>query len=284
MGWDTRYWDIANRFFWTPKYLGLRSLKHERLEREGRCCPRTSIGPIYAREKTFQETRSKLLQTEEALNDIFNVAFAIAPDAAISDFFFKPIGIVDDGPFNSLGDEAPSNLWGEKNVTRPDGLFSSSRSLLAVELKLSAKSSIGQLVKYLFLLFCLTKQDTAKRQLGILFVVPQRRLPTFWDEVGLACPFLDESFFEKLQVKPRTGAIRYIVENHLEDIRATAIGLKLAVVSWTEFRDAISTVVQHLRQNDPGQQTLLRLLSGFRDALDQHVGTGLAPSARDEPA
>ena len=93
---------------------------------------------------------------EEPLNQIFNITFAIAPDAVINKLLIEPLGFNDNGPFQSLLRQDFVEKYGwkkEANITESDGFFTSKKSLVGVELKQgSGRSNLGQLMKYVALM------------------------------------------------------------------------------------------------------------------------------------
>lgn len=111
MAWNDKYWDIISNLYWTPRYLGLKSISRERWHVEGdrvwipsELIANTS-GPLYSRSRTFSETKLYLNRQEEILNHIFNLVFSIAGDEVISRLLCQPLRISDQGPFESIGRE-----------------------------------------------------------------------------------------------------------------------------------------------------------------------------------
>jgi hypothetical protein len=144
MAWNEKYWDVINRCYWNPTYIGLKSIPQKHwLQRDDLVCVPQGLvnqdGPFYVRKSKVGENRDRLQLGEEPLNDLFNLTFAIAADAIVSKLLFNNIGISDPGPFESLGSEMGKRFgWGESNITQPDGFFTSANSLLGVELKVKS--------------------------------------------------------------------------------------------------------------------------------------------------
>ena len=51
--------------------------------------------------------------------------------------------------------------------------------------------------------------------------------------------------------------------------------LHLAASSWTELDHAMAEIADRLDPEDPGDQTLMNLLNGFRSQVAEQEGTGV---------
>jgi hypothetical protein len=86
MPWNEKYWDIVSNRFWTPDYLGLKSIGRSqwRIEGDRVSIPSESIantsGPLYTRDRSFSQTQAHLNGQEEILNHFLNVTFSIVGD------------------------------------------------------------------------------------------------------------------------------------------------------------------------------------------------------------
>jgi hypothetical protein len=111
----------------------------------------------------------------------------IAPDEVLSRLLCAPLGIPDAGPFTSFGsgEIARRYKFGEGNVTQPDGFFSTSKSLVAAELKLGSACWPEQIAKYVALMRWEQKETGLRENLGLLFILPEKSLESNWSKVGL---------------------------------------------------------------------------------------------------
>lgn len=285
MTWNEKYWDIISNLYWSPKYLGLKSISREKWKiADGLVSiPATEIrnqnGPLYSRSLKLNELLDDLRNKEEILNHLFNITFAIAGDAIISRLFCQPLGIDDNGPFLSLGREIAERFgWGlNKNVTQQDGLFVTDRSAIGIELKLDTSSSPEQLVKYAALMMLEEKRLGKQIDLGLMFIIPEKSLSDHWGSVGLSGPKIDVDFVNQINKEKLNSTIREIFENKKEQLTGALERLKLAVMTWADFRDSIAEIQKELDCARPGDQTLHRLLSGFRTQVEAHKNTGIGP-------
>ncbi len=283
MGWNSKYWDILNQLYWTPKYLGLRSIKKDLWQVEG---DRVSIpidelisgASLYTRKLRIADLRDDLLGKEEILNHVFDLTFGIAPDELLRHAFLTPLGIDDLGPFESLGGEVAKRYgWGDSdNVTQQDGLFISSNSAVAVEIKLASKSSPEQILKYAALLTWEELATGRRDNLGLLYIIPQDALQTHWSNCGLAGAEVASDFLDRSWKRPLPANIRKFVDKHRDDVAGVLGRLKLGVMSWADFRARLAGFSEQVGGANAGDQTLRRLISGFISQIDMHRSTGLS--------
>jgi hypothetical protein len=289
MAWNGKYWDIMSNLYWTPRYLGLQSISRNkwRVDGEWISVPKVlvtnSSGPLYVRSRKFDELTTYLHGQEEILNHLFNLLFSIAGDAVISRLLCHPLGLSETGPFESLGREVgPRYGWREsENVTQQDGLFVSSSSVVGVELKLESTSWPEQIAKYIALMVWEETFSHQREHLGLLFIVPESAMSEHWSNVGLTGPNIDESFVSRLNPERLPKKIQALFDAQPDQVRSVLQRIRLGVISWTNFAAQISAIERELDPNQPGDQTLQRLLAGFRDQLERHQKTGLVSTSND---
>jgi hypothetical protein len=287
MAWNDKYWDIISNVYWTPRYLGLKSIAQDKWRVDG---DRVSIpkelianssGPLYSRSRTFSETRAYLNGQEEILNQVFNLVFSIAGDRVVSRLLCNPLEIADAGPFESIGREIGSRYgWRiSENVTQQDGFFVTHSSLIGVELKLGSKSWPEQIAKYVALMIWEEQVSGRRSNLGLLFIVPETALSAHWSSVDLAGPHIDAKFLATLNKAKLPKKIQTLFEQKPAEAADVLKRLGVAVVSWGSFRDQIQAIEKECDSSDAGGQTLQRLLAGFRAQIEEHENTGIAGSA-----
>jgi hypothetical protein len=283
MAWNDKYWDIISNLYWTPRYLGLKSIGQDKWRMDGDrvSIPKALIanvsGPLYSRSRTFSETRAYLNGQEEILNQVFNLVFSIAGDQVVSQLLCLPLEITDPGPFESIGRAIGSRYgWGKsENVTQQDGFFVTPSSLIAVELKLGSKSWPEQIAKYMALMIWEEELSGTRSNLGLLFIVPEAALAGHWTSAGLTGPNINAKFAGLLDQTKLPKKIQSLFEQKPDKLAGALNRLQLAVVSWSSFRDQVKAFEQGLGSGT-GDQTLRRLLSGLLAQIDGHDNTGLA--------
>jgi hypothetical protein len=282
MTWNNKYWDALDQLYWWPRYLGLRSIPQKHWEKhDGRISVPAELvnksGPLYSRERNVRELKSYLHGSEEILNHIFDLTFAIAPDAMINEVLLRPLGFDDPGPFESIGRESAKRYgWGEfDNVTQHDGLYVSEQSAVGVELKLLSSSWPEQIIKYAALLTWEEMHKGSREQLGLLFIVPETAIRNHWSSCGLEEASVNKSFLETKWKRKLPKAISGLLGSHREHVASVLDRMKLGVISWEELRHKMNTLQNSLDMTHRGDQTLSRLISGFLTQLEDHRDTGI---------
>ena len=283
MAWIDKYWDIVSNLYWMPRYLGLKSISRDKWRIDGdrisipKALIQTTNGPLYFRERKFDDLKSYLHGQEEILNHLFDLTFSIAGDDVIKQVLCKPLDFEDAGPFDSIGREVGRRYgWRhQENVTQHDGFFVSPKSLIGVELKLDSRSWPEQIAKYGALMVWEEEQTGARDHVALLFVVPESALQSHWGDVGLADAAIDAGFLDRLDREKLPSKIRKLVQDDPETLNAIASRLRLGAISWASFRDSLRAYCANLNISRAGDQTLHKLLGGLCDQIDYHRKTGI---------
>lgn len=278
MAWNNKYWDTLDQLYWTPDYLGLRTLRPERGDNLPGylLIPRAEVNAgasIYTRKRNAQEQRAYLNSREETLNHILDIAFAIAPDALIADLIGAPLGIDDHGPFESIGREADARFGLATNVFQQDGFFVSPRSALALEIKLSSPSSPEQVVKYACMHVLEENAVQTRKTAGLLYVAPAHAEKALWRSCGLEGPMPNADLVDVVKQRNRSQVLLSLISEHDDAIRDVLTRMTLGFRSWKDLRDRIAAIEAALDDQDPTQQCYQRLLLGLRTQIEQHDGT-----------
>jgi hypothetical protein len=282
--WSLKYWDMHNQFYWAPHYLGLKSIpkKHIASNKQQLIIPTEEVkqgASLYTRSHQYDALKEKNLTQEEILNHLFALTFAIAPSRVIDALFAQPLAIASSGHFVSLGREMRHRYgWGKsENVTTSDGFFVCDNALIGVELKLDARSSAQQILKYAYL-FLEEERICAPREFcGLLYIVPEHAIATHWKHCGLASAQIDADFLQKHPPKTISKRILQSVEENSDAYAELFKKMRLAVISWTDLANAMNALISGLDTSAMGEETLYRLLHGFAHQLHLHQKTGIAP-------
>jgi hypothetical protein len=285
MEWNQKYWDIICNIYLTPSYLGWKPIKRKAWgeAKDGWVSVREAdieqgAHALYSRKPLSDSEKIKfsLSNKEEILNHVFNVTFAIAGDPVISRLLCDPLGIDDSGPFLSLGREVLSRYDLGENVTQQDGFFITKHSAICIELKLNAKSSLEQIAKYVALIVCEEEKSGNRfHNVGLMFIVPEKAISAHWKKTGLAGPTVSAELFEQLDKTNWHKTINKLFEDKRQHMASVLDRLKLTVISWTTFRDALADIENELDCSTRGDQTLYRLLAGLRAQINAHQHTGV---------
>ena len=286
MAWNENYWDMIHHLYWVPQMIGLEPVNvvpdpndpsHVRV-------PKSYLrdGRLRRRVKKDHQVRETLRGDERTLNAFFDIMFAIVPDKLIEQWFCHPLGIRDNSQFRNFGllELTKRYEWGYKNITQPDGFFVSDKSIICVEIKLDARSSLKQILNYAGLIALEERRSDRRDNVGLLYIAPKQRAEALWRSLGLDGPSMPGNVLGSATAQSLNGGIREIVDHdrkHFEDVLKR---LKLKVISWSDLYQCATAEKDSLDPNDSAQQTLYRLLDGFIAQLRVHRDTGINPEAR----
>ena len=208
---------------------------------------------IYVRVDNDTDNTKKLLSQEVVLNDFFNIAFDIAGDDACQSFYAaRSASTMPDLSRATVEDLVMNDLAGanRQNVTQPDGFFFSSKTLIAVELKLdsvnSAQSDCQVLGNY-----ALRGGNSGKRDnLGLLFIVPEKSQKSIFSKIGMKGALIDADVIARLKQVQLSARLR----TSPDELTAIAKRVRLASVSWTWLRDRLTQIRSELDSRKRGDQ------------------------------
>lgn len=280
MAWTSTYWDIIGSYFWTPKKLGLHSIPKKYVDRS--CDPvpiprhlLNPTGPLYRRVDRGKDAIATLKQSEEPLNDIFDITFAILADELVREILFERVHLRGHGSIVKLGRDLDAHFKkAMKNVTQPDGFYVTPSSILCVEMKLADDTRLEQIAKYAFLIREEELRTGRRDELGLLFVVPARRKAHFDKQYVQNAQTLAERVVNRAQSLTNKKAVDREIAESPEDFRDILRRVRCGVLSWTELAERLSGVIDRTDRTSPEGQTLVRLLDGFRQQIVGHGGTG----------
>ena len=278
--WSSKYWDIVRQLYWTPKYLGLKSIKKEHWITEG---DRVSIpaifvkdksGPLYIRDIKENEMIEKLMTYIDPLTHIFNLTFSIAADFVVADLFFTPFGFTDKTNFRNIGRERRKDYdWGKyENVAQPDAFFVGEQSIVGVELKINNRASLEQIIKYTALMVMEEKKAKKEYNLGMLFIIPKSAAAKHWKRCKLNGPDINAGTLDLIDIEEMPKKIQELIANDEYHFKNALDRLQLKFITWDNFQQNIKNIHDH----DNTEETLKRLLNGFTE----QANISIAPSKK----
>ncbi|WP_223429110.1 hypothetical protein [Tateyamaria pelophila] len=267
LNWTEKYWDALEQLYWTPKYLGLKSIPRRHWEATG---DRVSVpvsmtnptGPLYRRVTTGREFTKLVRRHEETFNHIFELTFGILDGEITNDIFCRLLGYHVKDSLKSYGRELGPEFGQPKlyDICQPDGFFTGKNWSLGVELKFDAKTSLDQLAKYLLALAIEREMMGKMKPVALVYIAPnpnslfQDAFPFSADEVGSGN--LDEIL---------AGANRS-VRKPLSEIETAAASvlddLTLRAFSWSDFDKSLQHVSSNFFSDKPESRTVARLIPG----------------------
>lgn len=261
MGWQSKYWDIMEQIFWSLKYVGLGVIPEKQLvRRDGSVSVPAEMlgkrGRLYRHVRNAVKQRTYLLAQEEVLNHVFEIAYGIAPDSLIAESLLRPLGFVDEGEFNSIGREVGERYrkFEKSQFQQQDGFFVSSETAMGVELKLGSKSSPDQILKYSMLLALEEHHSGSKRQIGLLYILPDAG-ESLWKDCGISGPFITSEYFSMIEIA-KSDVVKDFYFRHEQAMRSVLNRMVLGAISWADFSRSLSFYQDQLETGTPGGQCL----------------------------
>lgn len=281
MTWTKKYWDVVDQFYWAPQYLGLKSIPQNIWEVDG---DKVSIpieminpkGPLYRRLKSGEEYWSYVRRQEETFNHIFDIVFGILPGDVICDILSVPTNIGTGHSYESYGRELCDRYgWGEhSNITTPDGFFIAADSVLAVELKFNAKTSLDQLAKYLMLFVSEEVKYGRRANVDLLFIFNSDPVPTFKKQMGFEQGEISQQLFGELRDAAGNKRVVNFFNDNENEIRSVLGRLRIHCIDWQFFSQVLSAYASKLSET-PGDCTLKKLLGGLVTEISNHPLSGV---------
>src|SRR6056297_849245 len=186
MSWTDHYWEAVNEFYWVPSYLGLKSIPRKlwAVHDDRVCIPKELTnpnGPLYRRIIDSSDFPEFVRRQEETFNHIFNLTFSMLPGEVISGIFGELINAGARADYTlTASAHCRQYPWiAGANVTTPDALFLAEDSILAVEIKFNAKTSLDSLAKYVSLIAGEVIYGAAQTNMKLLYIFPKDAAVTF---------------------------------------------------------------------------------------------------------
>ncbi|MDF1718697.1 MAG: hypothetical protein P1U75_18820 [Antarcticimicrobium sp.] len=280
MSWTNKYWDAVEQLYWTPKYLGLKSISKKYWEVSG---DRVSVpkemtnpnGPLYRRVTTGKEFSKLVRHHEETFNHIFELTFGILDGEIINQIFCQLLRESHQDRLKGYGRELGLEFGFPKlyDISQPDSFFVGNNWTIAVELKFDAKTSMDQLAKYLLALTLEREQNSGRKPVHLVYIAPEPE------------KLLKDAFpFETANVGSHQLA-RILAESKqsvvapLLEMEATASSvlddLAISAVSWRELDQVLHDLAMGFSRNNPEARTVNNLLLGLLEEIRLHPASGL---------
>lgn len=275
MSWINKYWDIVDHFYWAPHYLGLKSIPRKlwKIDGEMVCIPKEmthSTGPLYRRLRSGEDYWRFVRRQEETFNHIFDLAFAIFPGDVVCDLLCEFTSAGSGHDYASFGREISERyFWGDENVTTPDGFFVAQDSILAVELKFNAKTSLDQLAKYMMLFIFEEYISGERKNLDLLYIFNSKPKATFAAQTGVDCDQINKDLAVRLIGATKGQIARQFLSDNQDSLKGVLDRANVKCISWLDFRNTLLAFAAKLG-NESGDRTLRRLVSGLATAIAEH--------------
>ncbi|MBW4441859.1 MAG: hypothetical protein KME10_11610 [Plectolyngbya sp. WJT66-NPBG17] len=244
--WNTEYYDIMSFFYWEPQHLGKKSYPESKY-------------------KSLKEVLDHLKAMEVSFNHQFNLFFRLLPESMCSTFFRSVVSTLPDENhhYQSLKDVEDLGLNG---ATQPDMLFVGSKSIIGVELKISAKTTFEQVLKYAILFYSEQKRSGFAKECNLIFFAPGTFGELFRENV-VSIEELKSSFsVDMLPDTTRKGGVSLV--GHKEAIVELARTMTIGFVSYSEVYTRLNDLKLGIDKLSPYSDAPLKLIDGMLNELE----------------
>ena len=243
MGWNQQYYDTLSFYFWEPQHIGRKRNPNSKIRNE-------------------RDVVTRLRSLEVALNHQMELFFRLAPNSFANRFLAAAFGVPLSDNFEVAGRQLRDQL-NDQGMLQPDIVLLGNANVVAIELKVGAKSSLAQLIKYLTFLVTVGR-DRAPLMLfmgpdNFANIWPER----FKDAAEVWRAALD---FDRSLLAPSWRA-KYDAQRAL--IADVIPRTRLAFMSYQAFHDVIA---QEEAVAGAVHETYSRLLEGMaRELIDRNL-------------
>ncbi|GHG33398.1 hypothetical protein [Paracoccus aerius] len=139
MAWNDKVLDNLEQVYWSPGMINLGTVQQQPTEDgTGFVVPKERLSggkSLYARVSDFPTWRPEIARKEELLNQVIEIALAIAPSDFIADAFFAPLGIRPSGRIKTFGREILSRhaSLSPRQFTQHDGFYVADNAIVMME-------------------------------------------------------------------------------------------------------------------------------------------------------
>ena len=227
--------------------------------------------PLYSRLRSGKDYWEYVQRQEEIFNHIFDLVFAILPGDAISDILNVFTHAGSGHSYESLGRELFTRYgWGEHdNITTPDGFFIAKDSILAVELKFNAKTSLDQLAKYMMLIVSEEISFGQYPNVDLLYIFNTNPMPTFKKQTGFSPGEIGVNLFDDLVNSVSNKKVNIFLKEHENELKSTLDRINLNCICWQDLLDSLCNFIEPLEETH-GDKTLERLITGLITEIRRH--------------
>ena len=239
--WNKEYYDILDFFYFEPQHLGK---------------AKNTKNP-----KPYEKVNHRLRNMEVTLNHQFNLFFQLLPKSLFHLFFTQIIKELSDDDFQFQGD-SQLNIHG---ATQPDLFFKGEHSCIAIEMKISAKSSLDQVMKYAMLFHFSQKNDLKAKDNHLIFIGKGNLKNQFKEKFTSTDLIKDNLNTSLIPETTRKGNINLIEQK--EDIISVAKAMSITFINYQNIFDLLTLVKDNTDTSSPYFDTVFKLINGLKEEL-----------------
>lgn len=239
--WLQSYYEALQFFYWEPQHLGRK--KHATAEFN-----------------TAEKVAAHLGKIEVTLNHNLSQFFLLAPNRLRRDLFGRLFGhsFKEDFVLHGRGVDATFELM---NSTQPDLMFTSDDALVSIEMKIGAKSSVTQVLKYALVGLAVELRAGAPKRHYLAFLgrgafaeLWQERFASLTELRAAVAAEDGASFLAKCPLK---------FGSHGERFSLIVSELALSFINYAAFADFLRQQIPPAADSSDGAQVYAKLLNGL---------------------
>lgn len=244
--WNTEYYDIMSFYYWEPQHLGKKSYPESRY-------------------KNIKDAMVHLKGMEVSLNHQFNFFFRLLPESMFLHFFKSIVSDLAEDNYHYQSCEDVEGLQ-LNDATQPDILFLGSKSIIGVELKIGAKTTSEQILKYAMLFYFEQKLSGFAKECNLIFFAPKTFSDLFREKVVSGEELKSGFSVDMLPDTTRSGGVSLV--GHKEAIIELAKSMTITFVSYSEVYTRLDDLKAGIDKLTPYYDALLKLLDGMLNELE----------------
>ncbi|MCB1194402.1 MAG: hypothetical protein KDK90_28475 [Leptospiraceae bacterium] len=148
--WNEEYYDIIEFYYWEPQHIGKKKYED-------------------ANFNSMEEVKTHLLNMEVSLNHQFNYFFRLIPKEILNEIFQGIDKNIASDKYNFQSTKQINELELD-DATQPDMFFIGEENQIGIEMKIGAKSSIEQVLKYAMLFYFNNLKSKRERKANLIFI------------------------------------------------------------------------------------------------------------------
>ena len=243
--WVTAYYAALEFFWWEPQHLGRRKHASAQLD-------------------TLGKVSRHIHGIEVTLNQLLNQFFTLAPVSLRAELFEARFGTAF-APLDFWGDDTVRAL-GVESIVQPDLLFVSDSEVVSIEMKIRAKCSVAQVLKYA-LLGVAVESHTGRRRSHSLLLLGKGDFSDLWQERFASVAELQQAM--QADVASFLSEGRKDFRPHEERFREVAAGMRIEFMSYADLAGFLQAKRPPASEVGPAAEVYRKLIDGVIGDLDR---------------
>jgi len=262
MNWNDEYWEQMERLYWDPRRLGCRRI----IELCQDCQKKKPNSQVHG----YGSVIARLQNSEVPFNDILNLFLRIAPARMSGRLFGSCFGITPfDEAFTFIGHGIQESLGlNHANITQQDVFLLGTETILMIEVKIAAKSSLLQLAKYALLAALEQQKSTVRKRPCLLYLTPTKPFPQIWSEKFKTSEDVLQAFLDYDPRRCGKPSLEKMFNRNFSGYRSTVERIEVRFMTYSALVQTLHRQRRELDATFFGDETLIRLIDGLAEAIE----------------